>query len=438
MNDERTETQTPGATRPSILVYWQDHVSTHPLPARGEIVVGRGDDCEIRVDHPSVSRRHMAIRVAEGVFVVDLASSNGTRLGGRRLSPNKPEVVPPGVLIEVGLATVIIGGSAGLDLAAGPAPKHGDPAEPTMSRLERLIDVVSASRISVLLLGETGVGKEVLAQRIHSGSPRASCAFVRINCAAMPEALLEAELFGYERGAFTGAVQSKPGLVEAAHGGSLFLDEVGDMPLATQAKLLRVLESREVQRVGALEPRVIDVRFIAATNADLEARMREGTFRSDLYYRLNGITLAIPPLRDRRGEIPELVRGFIADACEAMGQAPSAISSRAMQSLETRDWPGNIRELRNAIERAVVLSRGATIDVEHVAFAQAAPRSTKAPPSAGNLRADVEAVERARLVDALDRSAGNQTEAAKLLGISRRMLVGRLDLYGLPRPRKKP
>ncbi|MDB4933814.1 MAG: uncharacterized protein JWP87_786 [Labilithrix sp.] len=444
LHEERT------ATSSCVFVFWPGGVATYELPARGTLTIGRAPDCTVTIDHPSVSRRHAALHVEDGIYVEDLGSSNGTRVGGRRLEANRREMLQPGSLVEVGLATAIVQGSSAIPTSVAtlpPASIERDPGatRPTMDRLEDLVALVAPARISVILLGETGVGKEVMAERLHGLSPRAPRQLVRINCAALPEPILESELFGHERGAFTGAVQRKVGLLESADGGTVFLDEVAELPLTTQAKLLRVLESREITPVGAVASRPVDLRFIAATNRDLDAMVGQGLFRSDLYYRLQGITLRIPPLRDRRIEIPGLARTFAAHFSRAMNRPEPAISETAMALLVAADWPGNIRELRNVIERAVVLSAGrTTIETSHVSTEpKQAPSEgvaeTLPPSSAGvrDLKEQVEALERQRIVEALQQSGGNQTEAAKLLGISRRMLLGRLDAYVLPRPRKR-
>jgi transcriptional regulator with PAS, ATPase and Fis domain len=307
-----------------------------------------------------------------------------------------------------------------------------------MQRLFRLAELVAKSTISVILLGETGAGKEVLAETIHRKSARARGPFVRLNCAALPDNLLESELFGYERGAFTGAVSPKPGLLEAAHGGTVFLDEVGELPLATQAKLLRVLESGEVSRLGSLKPRPIDVRFLSATNRDLDAIVASGTFRQDLYYRLNGISIYVPPLRERKVEIRAFARAFLRDASKKGGRAEPVLSPAAVAKLEAHTWPGNVRELRNVIERAVLLCQGEAIGPDHVMLGPTAgpPRDPALPPSSRSVASAADD-EKQRIVDALERCGGNQKEAAKVLGISRRTLVYRLDAYGLPRPRKR-
>ena len=318
------------------------------------------------------------------------------------------------------------------------APTAPPPAAPTsMARLDALVARVAPGNINVLLLGETGVGKEVLAERVHRLSPRASRPLLKLHCAALSESLLESELFGHERGAFTGALKTKPGLLETADGGSVFLDEIGELPASIQVKLLRVIEERKVLRVGALTPTAIDVRFIAATNRNLEAEVARGAFRQDLYYRLNGISLVIPPLRERAGEIVPLAEHFIREACRHGGRAAPALSPAAQALLRSRDWPGNIRELRNVCERAVLLCTGDAIAPEHLSLS-APPPSSPQPPTRAPEAALSPAQQRQRdeVVDALARCAGNQSRAAKLLGISRKTLVARLDAFGLPRPRK--
>ena len=283
----------------------------------------------------------------------------------------------------------------------GPAFVSADGADGAMDRLQRIVERVATSDISIVLHGETGVGKEVLARELHRRSPRAKHPLVGLNCAALTETLLESELFGHERGAFSGAVSTKPGLFEVAEKGTVFLDEIGEMSLAIQAKLLRVLEERTVLRVGGLSPRKIDVRFIAASHRDLEAEVASGRFRQDLYFRLNGITLEIPPLRDRKKEIEALTTSFIADACRrsARRDVPH-VGCEASQLLLSYPWPGNIRELRNVVERAVLLCTGSRILPEHlpvekmvVARARmAAPARTPPRTTGDHLAPSVDAV----------------------------------------------
>ena len=299
---------------------------------------------------------------------------------------------------------------------------------------DELVDRIAATTISVLILGETGAGKEVLAERIHRMSLRAQRALVRLNCATLSAPLLESELFGHERGAFTGAATSKVGLVAAADGGTLFLDEVGELPPPVQAKLLRVLSEREILPIGAACARPVDVRFIAATNRDLREQVETGAFRRDLFYRLNGITLYVPPLRARPTEIEPLARAFVDAFCRHQGRPSPAISPAAVAALHAHRWPGNVRELRNVMERAVLLGDGPTIEPQHLALgtAPAFAVTGAAPPVR-----DARDVERRRILDALNQCGGNQTRAARLLGKGRRTLLRRLDELGLPRPRKE-
>ena len=295
--------------------------------------------------------------------------------------------------------------------------------------------LAARSNLSVLLLGETGVGKDVLARDVHKRSPRAERPFIPLNCAALTATLLESELFGHERGAFTGASISREGLFEAADGGTVFLDEVGDLPATTQAKLLRVLEDRRVRRIGARTFRDVDVRFIAATNHDLEKRVADGTFRQDLYFRIAGIVLTVPPLRERPEEIVPLAHRFADNVCRQMGRPTPRLTPETLEKLTAHAWPGNVRELRNVIEQCVALCEGDAILPEHLPCAV-----LDAPPPASTLdalRSEVRELEKQQIIAALDEHGGNQTEAAKALGISRRTLLHRLDEFNLPRPRKK-
>ena len=319
------------------------------------------------------------------------------------------------------------------------------------ARVRALYEVAeraAAGTINVLITGETGSGKEVLAETIHKKSPRAARPFVVLNCAALPESLLESELFGHEKGSFTGALQTKVGLLEAASGGSLFLDEVGEMPLVMQAKLLRALESRQVMRVGATRTTPVDVRFIAATNRDLEEEVAAKTFRQDLYFRLAGICLDLPPLRERTDEIEPIASLCLETVARQLGRDVPVLSAEALELLRGYSWPGNIRELRNAIERAVLLCTGGAITAEHlpsqkVRQAEQALGEVESEPAAEpgdaaqspRLRDQKEALERQAIIDALARCAGSQTRAAELLGISRRTLCARIKQYNIPRPR---
>jgi two-component system, NtrC family, response regulator AtoC len=350
-----------------------------------------------------------------------------------------------GVKTAAGLATFPTDGrGAGALMSAACTRLHGGdetgPAllstEEPMASVCALVTRVAASDAPVLLLGESGAGKEVIAQALHARSSRAAGPLVRLNCAAFSESLLESELFGHERGAFTGAHAAKPGLLETANGGSVFLDEIGEMSPALQAKLLRVLEERQVLRVGGLRSRPLDVRFIAATNRDLAAEVRTGGFRKDLYYRLSGLVVEIPPLRERRAEIEPLARLFIAQACaRAEKRREPSLSDGALEMLRTYDWPGNVRELRNVMERIVLLCDADRIERRHLPLDKLLPAAIAAseepgdPP--GDLRAELQRVERSHIVRALEACNGNQSQAARMLGIARNTLLARIREYGL-------
>jgi DNA-binding NtrC family response regulator len=312
---------------------------------------------------------------------------------------------------------------------------------PEMARLLGLIARVAPTGATVLISGETGTGKELVARAIHAASGRAGKPFVAVNCAGFPETLLESELFGHERGAFTGADRSRQGVFEAAHLGTLFLDEAGEMPLPLQAKLLRVLMNGEVVRVGSTVPRHVDVRIIAATNRDLEQRVRDGLFREDLYYRLAVVPIAVPPLRSRRSDIRRLVDHFLALVARDLKAAPRAVSPDAMAKLLAYDFPGNIRELRNLIERAAILAVGPRIEAEDVPLAAAeggagagGPRWGKGGvealvaglPDPLDLPATMAAVEEALIRRAIGAAGGVQAEAARRLGVSRSHLAYKL------------
>jgi len=584
-----------------LLVSAEGLLRAHPLPERGEVSLGRGSGNTIRIEHPSVSRRHAVLRVGNTLEIEDLNSANGVRVHDRAVprqgrapvavgeaieigevllvvrrttAPARPrrlwphgyfegrveeqcaraersgetfavlrlgiEVPPPGGVIEEAFSVTLRaldvlalyapgeyevllvdidaveaeralrrlvayveqrGGRLRVGMAVYPRDAStpeamiaracdavrgladgnagDDDPEASVSRAMRsvyeFVEQVAASDISVLILGETGVGKEVMSERIHRLSPRHKGPFVKLHCASFSDSLLESELFGHEKGAFTGALAAKPGLLETGQGGTVLLDEIGELSLPTQVKLLRVLEERKVLRIGALTARSIDVRFIAATNRDLDAEVARGRFRLDLYYRLNGVSLMIPPLRERPEEIESLARRFIRQASARMQRREvPQLSPEALERMLKYSWPGNIRELRNTIDRAVLLCGRDPIRVEHlptekmgatlpavpravaaddtgsVAFdstesthrvprlpiGDVAPTATPPPAAEGGLAERIDALERQQILEALDRCAGNQTRAAKMLGISRGKLVARLEAYGIPRPRK--
>ncbi len=299
---------------------------------------------------------------------------------------------------------------------------------PNMVKLLRLCEQVAPSRASVLILGETGTGKELIAEMIHRSSPRSSAPLVRLNCAALSESLLESELFGHEKGAFTGAIARREGRFEQAQGGTVFLDEVSEIPLATQVKLLRFLQERTFERVGGNETLKVDVRIIAASNRDLKQRIAEGLFREDLYYRLNVVTLEIPPLRERASDIPELLTFFLRRYAQENGKRIEGFSSEALSALTNYSWPGNVRELENAIERAVVLCDGKRIELTHLPSSiHAAPVLDQEPPIPGSTIYDLE---RYAILRTLEACKGSTSKAATILGISPRKIQYKLHEYG--------
>jgi DNA-binding NtrC family response regulator len=532
--------------------------ASHPLPAAGALLIGRGKGADVVLADGLASRQHARLHIgSQGLAIEDLGSANGTRLRERKLPQGQPTPLLPGEAIGIGTTLLMVthdrspvtrrhllsheefegrvewecaraeadrgvfsllrlraegrpelaavataaervlrpldllgsyapdhyqvlllglspepasalahalvsclqsagiqarfglssyprdGRHAGALLAAA-APGPGTRAEaeepgiklaseaPAMQRVLALAERAAAGTINVLVLGETGAGKEVLARWIHQASARANRPFVCVDCAALSPSLLESELFGHERGAFTGAGPAKAGLLETAPGGTVFLDEIGELPLPLQAKLLRAIENREITRVGGVRARSIDVRFLAATNRDLEAAVAAGSFRRDLYYRMNGMTLLLPPLRERVQDIAALARGFVATSCRANRRRPPTISADALALLRGHSWPGNIRELRNVIERALLLCTGDELTSAHLAeTALTQPKIVVAPemvPHPIN--------ERERIVTALAECAGNQSRAARKLGLSRKRLIARLEAYGLARPKK--
>ncbi len=291
---------------------------------------------------------------------------------------------------------------------------------------------VAPSRATVLLCGESGVGKDLIARAIHYHSPRRDRPFVKINCTAIPENLMESELFGYEKGAFTGANISKPGKFELADTGTVFLDEIGDVPLSIQVKLLRVLQEREFERLGSNKTRHIDVRVLAATNVDLRQALEDGSFREDLYYRLNVLPVNIPPLRERKEDIPYLAEHFVQKLAKETGSAVEGISDAAMQKLVGYHWPGNVRELENALERSVVLCEGKRLEADDIRLdTNRRSKAMTAPDSFLPEGTTLEEHEQTLIKEALKRASGNKSQAARLLGLTRNALRYRLSQMGL-------
>jgi two-component system, NtrC family, response regulator AtoC len=307
-----------------------------------------------------------------------------------------------------------------------------------VGRSDALLGVLTVARraarhpTTVLVTGESGTGKELVARLVHRESPRAGAAFVAVNCGAIPEALLESELFGHARGAFTGAAAERRGLFEEADGGTLFLDEIGELPVALQVKLLRALQEGEVRRVGDSASRPVDVRIVAATSRDLEADVAAGRFRADLYYRLNVVRLHLPPLRERVGDVADLVHHFVRLHAGRFGLPAHGVTPEAMRLLLEYSWPGNVRELGNVIERALVLADGDELRAEHLPPAVRRPSAASVPADADlSIKRQTEALERGLIRRALERTRGNRTRAARLLELSHRALLYKIKEYRL-------
>jgi DNA-binding NtrC family response regulator len=458
----RTARRGPSAGEEVLLVVGSAVPRTVRLAVGARVVVGRDANIDVRLDETGVSRRHAEFERSRDALVVrDLGSRNGTLVNGRAIDKAGAPIVG-GDVVQIGAATLVVavaklgerapapadGASSRSRLGAGASrPTDVVVADPSMRKLFELVERVARMPTTVLILGETGVGKEVIAERVHGASPRAKQPYVRLNCAALSEALLESELFGYERGAFTGAQARKVGFIEAANGGTLFLDEVGEMPLTTQVKLLRVLENRTIVRLGATEEIPVDIRVVCATHRDLRAEIAAGRFREDLFYRISAFCIRVPPLRERPTELGLLATAFATRTATEAELPTVTFGPSFLATLRGYAWPGNIRELRNAIEHAVVTSGGGELDPAHLPeivltapppAASPAPspdaRAARAAPAGASLkeqlRATQEEIERKSLEAALAAENGNQTRAAARLGISRRALLYKMQRYG--------
>ena len=412
-----------------LLVTIDEDVRAFSLPERGTVTIGRAPSCDVSIEHEKISRTHARLTTGEKWTLEDLGSRNGISVRGVTVAEGGVADIVPGEPLGLGPfpAVIVPRAVSAVRTQAGASRVAID--DPTLAEPTQLVVSIAKSPINVLITGETGAGKEVLARALHRLSGRTG-PLLAINCAALSPQLLESELFGHEKGSFTGAVAAKPGLLEAAAGGSVLLDEIGELQLDLQAKLLRAIETREVTRVGAVRAQPIDIRFMAATHRDLASSRSSGGFRRDLFYRLAGITLAVPPLRERRDRITSIANELV----RASGRDEDALTDAARSTLLAHHWPGNVRELRNVIDRAILIAGDDPIAAEHIMF-----DISQAPaPRTSNADLDPEAqAERDRIVAALDECAGNQTHAAKKLGISRATLVTKLAVYRVPRPRKR-
>lgn len=427
-----TKLVTSGQDGALLCRQWTAEVVDGPQRGRsvtrdaGVIIVGSHPDADLVLDDATVSRHHAELELLpEGVNVVDLGSTNGTRVGKAKISR---ALLAPGATVQFGQTRVLLRATdlpAALDEAPG---RFGDFLSDNQSQRQILAQLARAARTEATILIEapTGTGKELLAKAVHAASDRARGPFVIVDCGAIPEHLFERELFGSMQGSFTGADADHPGFFEAAEGGTLFLDELGELPAAQQPKLLRALEARTIRRLGDQRDRPIDVRFIAATNRDLSALMRQGSFRSDLYYRVAVVRASVLPLKDRPEDIPLLAAHFAAELGVALSEA-------ALSALLSYIWPGNARELRNTIERAAAVSAGGVLQAADLL---SEPRPTATGATTGGFHEAKDAViqgfERAYVRALLERHQGQVSAAAREAGLSRPALYALMKRAGLP------
>jgi DNA-binding NtrC family response regulator len=400
---------------------------------RDEILLGCAEGADLRLADPTVSRNHCAIRMTtKGPLLKDLGSTNGTKVEGVEV---REAYVPPGAVLDLGHTRVRftpLGESVEIPLLQAERFGRLWGRSVAMRRLFAVAAQVAPTDVTVLLEGETGTGKDALAEAIHQASQRASAPLVVVDCGAIPPQLMEAELFGHERGAFTGADRARAGAFEEADGGTLFLDEIGELPLALQPKLLRVLEAREVKRIGHVQGRKVDVRVIAATNRDLREEVNRGTFRQDLYYRLEVVRLRIAPLRERPEDVPALIEHFRRSVRPGADLPP--LSEEVLQHFCSHPWPGNVRELRNAVERAVVLQELPAVPQGGLAAPEAGAGDEAVDvgrPFKEQKNALTERFERRYLGALLRATGGNVSEAARRAGIDRVYLLKLLKRHGL-------
>ncbi|UQA63538.1 sigma 54-interacting transcriptional regulator [Polyangium aurulentum] len=401
------------------------------------LVFGSSPSCDVLVPDPLVSRRHCQLLLEErGVVLRDLGSKNGTFMGNMRIFEI---LMPPDASATIGTTTIVLrasGRPAVVPLSTSARFGQALGAALAMRALFAQLERAAAASETILLLGESGTGKELLARAVHDASPRRDCPFVVFDCSAVAPSLLEAELFGHAKGAFTGAASARAGLLEQAHGGTLFIDEIGELPLELQPKLLRALESRQCRRVGSTQYTPFDARIVAATHRDLQGRVAAGTFREDLYYRLAVVEAMVPPLRERKEDIPLLVERFLAAQSPPLTLAD--LPPNAMDLLKAHHWPGNVRELRNTVTRLVLFPH-----MVEQAITRTAPRRVGgAADELGQIIAlplreardmVVEQFERKYITAKLREHGGNVSRAAAAMGVSRQFLHRLMERYGTPR-----
>jgi len=423
--DDAEEPEAPNDSRALLVCRQPTRTDVVEIREGEQAVFGRSGDVTLRVEDSKASRRHVAVRLVGGTLhVEDLGSRNGTLVNGRVLRGASCAVAGSGV-VRIGDCEIILATATVRSVVADAPTKEADEivvADPEMQKVLALAQKVARASTTVLVLGETGVGKDVLARRIHALSRRRDQPFVRINCGAIPDALLESELFGHEKGAFTGADRRKIGLVEAAKGGTLFIDEIGELTAAAQVKLLHVLENRTLTRLGGATEIPVDVRIVCATHRDLKSDVKTGRYRADLFYRISSFALAIPPLRERPSEVVVFAHSFAEAFARAAGDPSPVISHEFAQALSGYSWPGNVRELKNAVEHAMVVADGGELTAECLP-----PEVRGAQREAwGGVKKELADLERERIERAIGDEGGNQTRAAARLGMSRRTLVYKL------------
>jgi DNA-binding NtrC family response regulator len=390
------------------------------------IRIGAKPGNDLTLSDRRVSGMHIEITFADGAYRIrDLDSTNGTMINGVRITES---ALPPGVTIAVGRSLIRFDPLAEHEsIAIHPEPRFGNliGAAPTMRKMFADLARIAPSEATVLITGESGTGKELVAEAIHEASKRSAGPLVVVDCGAIPATLFENELFGHERGSFTGADRATPGAFERADGGTLFLDEIGELPLDLQPRLLRALEQRAVRRIGGSAEMAVDVRVIAATNRDLAAEVAAGRFRQDLFFRLSAAVVHVPPLRERPEDLSVLIDRLIADTGREC-----RVSGPAVAALRAYDWPGNIRELKNVITTALAMVDGPLLEMRHLMF----PGSARRQPSLDDLPLGgrtLDAVERAAIRQTLDQVGGNRSKAARALGIAPSTLYEKIKRYGL-------